>query len=194
MGQATLGALPGGTVLGGILTGPLKFPGFSEVIAAGGAAGVLFAAEVRTRIGNDECCRGASCDMDPHFKVWQCVRITGRPVVAFTHSHVGPCPYQQTWTGEWFDFHGQGDLVFISNPEFNLGLGLDVHIRTTVRYLYSYIGTSPSLLIATNHYAHLFLTNCTFLLQNLLSSALAMTFSRFPAMGATCLMVSPTLI
>lgn len=46
---------------------------------------------------------------------------------------------KQTWSGEWYDFHGECDLVFLSTPEFENGTGLDIHLRTKARYEYSYI-------------------------------------------------------
>jgi hypothetical protein len=48
-------------------------------------------------------------------------------------------PHVQSWSGQWYDFHGQCDLVFLSNPSFNNGQGVDVHIRTTARDDFSFI-------------------------------------------------------
>ncbi|CAB9519684.1 expressed unknown protein [Seminavis robusta] len=48
-------------------------------------------------------------------------------------------PHFKSWAGEWFDFHGECDLVFINSPKFGHGTGLAVHIRTKARYEYSYI-------------------------------------------------------
>ena len=48
-------------------------------------------------------------------------------------------PHFQSWGGQWYDFHGACDLVFLSNPSFQNGLGLDIHIRTTARDDFSYI-------------------------------------------------------
>ena len=48
-------------------------------------------------------------------------------------------PHFKGWSGEWFDYHGECDLVFLSAPEFANGLGLDIHMRTTIRYEYSHI-------------------------------------------------------
>jgi hypothetical protein len=48
-------------------------------------------------------------------------------------------PHIHTWGGEWFDFQGGCDLVMLSNADFLNGLGLDIHIRTIVRYDYSFI-------------------------------------------------------
>lgn len=45
----------------------------------------------------------------------------------------------QSWSGTWFDFNGQCDLVFLGSPSFARGLGLDIHIRTTVRDTFSFI-------------------------------------------------------
>jgi hypothetical protein len=57
----------------------------------------------------------AGCDGDPHFK---------------------------TWRGQRYDFHGECDLVLLQSKEFESGLGLDVHIRTTIRRDMSYISSA----------------------------------------------------
>ena len=44
-----------------------------------------------------------------------------------------------TWAGEMYDFHGECDLVFLHAPSFGHGLGLDIHVRTTIRMYYCYI-------------------------------------------------------
>jgi len=36
-----------------------------------------------------------------------------------------------TWSGERYDFHGVCDLVLLHNPDFEDGLGMYIHIRTT---------------------------------------------------------------
>ena len=38
-----------------------------------------------------------------------------------------------------YDFNGECDLQFIKAPEFGLGRGLEIQIRTTHRYDYSFI-------------------------------------------------------
>ena len=38
----------------------------------------------------------------------------------------------QTWSGEMYDFHGGCDLVMVSNPDFNNGQGLYIHVRTKI--------------------------------------------------------------
>ena len=48
-------------------------------------------------------------------------------------------PHFKTWSGEWFDYHGSCDLIFLSSKEFADATGMDLHIRTTKRYSYSYI-------------------------------------------------------
>jgi len=47
------------------------------------------------------------------------------------------------------DFHGACDLVFLSNPSFQDNLGMDVHIRTTLRDDFSFI-ESAALRIGTD--------------------------------------------
>ena len=52
-------------------------------------------------------------------------------------------PHFTTFNGKSFSFHGECDLVVLASPKFALGLGLDVHIRTTrvdsFSHSYSYI-------------------------------------------------------
>jgi hypothetical protein len=48
-------------------------------------------------------------------------------------------PHFQTWHGEWYDFQGECDLAYLRAPEFDHGLGMEVQIRTTSRYDYSYV-------------------------------------------------------
>ncbi|CAB9501558.1 expressed unknown protein [Seminavis robusta] len=50
-------------------------------------------------------------------------------------------PHVMSWSGEWFDYHGQCDLKLMHVPNFQGKDDLDVHVRTTGRYLYSYIET-----------------------------------------------------
>jgi hypothetical protein len=51
-------------------------------------------------------------------------------------------PHFKTWANQWYDFHGECDLVLLDAPDFSFGRGLTVHIRTTARYAYSYIETA----------------------------------------------------
>jgi hypothetical protein len=48
-------------------------------------------------------------------------------------------PHFKTWTGKKFDYHGECDLVLLDHPEFDNGLGMRVHIRTTRINYFSYI-------------------------------------------------------
>jgi len=47
-------------------------------------------------------------------------------------------PHVQKWNGEWYDYNGECDLVLLSVPE----LDMDIHVRTTIRYSYSFIQTA----------------------------------------------------
>ena len=38
-------------------------------------------------------------------------------------------PHFKTWNNTYFDFHGQCDMVLLSNPSFDGGAGLEVHVR-----------------------------------------------------------------
>jgi len=58
-------------------------------------------------------------------------------------------PHFTMWTGEKYDFHGACDLVLLQNPDFNNGLGMDIHIRTKFTKQWSYI-TSAVLRIGND--------------------------------------------
>lgn len=48
---------------------------------------------------------------------------------------IGGDPHIVTWNYKHYDFHGQCDLVLLSDPDFAHGIGLKIHIRTkVVRY------------------------------------------------------------
>jgi len=51
-------------------------------------------------------------------------------------------PHIKTWDGELFDFHGVCDLVLVSNPGFDNGVGLDIHIRTKKTREWSYVDSA----------------------------------------------------
>merc|ERR1712125_149749 len=51
-------------------------------------------------------------------------------------------PHFKLWDGEAYDFHGICYLVLLHNPEFNNGLGMDIHIRTKKMKHWSYIKTA----------------------------------------------------
>lgn len=49
-------------------------------------------------------------------------------------------PHVKTWSGKYFDYMGECDLVLLHAPDFDgKGIDLDVHVRTTIRYWYSFI-------------------------------------------------------
>jgi len=48
-------------------------------------------------------------------------------------------PHFKTWADQWYDFHGECDLVFLENPLFRPETAMDIHIRTKARYGYSHI-------------------------------------------------------
>jgi hypothetical protein len=59
--------------------------------------------------------------------------------ISDSHPEVVYDPHIQTWLGQWYDFQGECDLVFLRDPDFYNGLGLELQTRTTKRYDYSYI-------------------------------------------------------
>lgn len=48
-------------------------------------------------------------------------------------------PHIKKWNGEWYDWHGECDTVFLRAPDFYNGLGLELHTRTKIQYGFSYI-------------------------------------------------------
>jgi len=46
-------------------------------------------------------------------------------------------PHFKTFGGELYDFHGECDLVLLHNPDFQDGLGMDIHIRTKIEAFWS---------------------------------------------------------
>jgi len=51
-------------------------------------------------------------------------------------------PHFKTWAGELYDFHGVCDLVWMKNPEFGNGLGMDIHMRTARMGMWSYVSNA----------------------------------------------------
>jgi hypothetical protein len=51
-------------------------------------------------------------------------------------------PHIQTWSGVMYDFHGVCDLVLLQNPDFEKGLGMDIHVRTEQLKQYSYVSSA----------------------------------------------------
>lgn len=51
-------------------------------------------------------------------------------------------PHFVTWSGHKYDFHGGCDLVMVQNPGFAHGLGMNLHIRTTIKTWWSYISSA----------------------------------------------------
>jgi cysteine-rich repeat protein len=58
-------------------------------------------------------------------------------------------PHFKTWAGTRYDFHGECDLILFSSSKFKAGLGVDLHIRTTMRRDMSYI-SNAALRIGTD--------------------------------------------
>jgi len=51
-------------------------------------------------------------------------------------------PHFKTWAGKYYDFHGVCDLMLLKNPEFENGLGMNIHVRTTRMGIWSYISSA----------------------------------------------------
>lgn len=48
-------------------------------------------------------------------------------------------PHLQSWSGEWFEYMGECDLKLLYAPQFDGEQDMDIHVRTTIRYDYSFI-------------------------------------------------------
>lgn len=62
----------------------------------------------------------------------------GVPVVPVVNA-IGGDPHLQNWKGEWFDYMGECDLKLLHVPQFDGTQDMDIHVRTTIRYDYSYV-------------------------------------------------------
>jgi hypothetical protein len=86
-------------------------------------------------------------------------------------------PHFQTWSGLGFDFMGACDLVLVHAPNFEADMGLDVHVRTTIRYDYSYVESAVVKIgeetLEVNSYGDYFL-------NQVWSAELPSTISGFP--------------
>jgi hypothetical protein len=51
----------------------------------------------------------------------------------------GGDPHFKTWSGRYYGYHGECDMIMMESPSFGAGLGLDLHIRTTIEDYYSVI-------------------------------------------------------
>jgi hypothetical protein len=69
-------------------------------------------------------------------------RPTGGPTRAPTGASVSGDPHFKTWSGELFDFHGICDLKLLHNPQFNNGLGMDIHVRSKKTRQWSFVSTA----------------------------------------------------
>jgi hypothetical protein len=64
-------------------------------------------------------------------------------------SSCGGDPHFKTWLGDRYNFHGECDLVLLTNALFAVDKGLDIHIRTRIRERMSYI-TSVAIRIGND--------------------------------------------
>jgi len=48
-------------------------------------------------------------------------------------------PHFKMWSGVWFDYQGECDLVMVDNPHLLTGAGVRIHIRTKIQSWYSFI-------------------------------------------------------
>jgi len=69
------------------------------------------------------------------------VNVGGQCVSRTESTGIGGDPHITTWKNEHYEYHGQCDLVLVSDPNFAGGKGLDIHIRTKIVRFWSYIKT-----------------------------------------------------
>eukprot|EP00977_Amphora_coffeiformis_P021208 scaffold9027_cov174-Amphora_coffeaeformis.AAC.8 len=104
----------------------------------------------------DGCCLESICSVmidDLYYYVPEdAVEVGGivSPVGGLAVDKVGGSggdPHFLRWNQERRDsFHGECDLVLMTNKAFNNGQGLDVHLRTTIRHHYSYIESAAIII------------------------------------------------
>jgi hypothetical protein len=76
-------------------------------------------------------------------------RVPGGSTIIIPASAWVPCggvatgdPHIKTWVGEKYDFHGVCDLVMLTNPGFDNGRGMHIHIRNKRTRVWSYISSA----------------------------------------------------
>jgi len=67
------------------------------------------------------------------------VNVGGQCVTRTETTGIGGDPHITTWKNEHYEYHGQCDLVMVSDPNFANGQGLHIHIRTKLVRYWSYI-------------------------------------------------------
>jgi len=78
------------------------------------------------------------CHLD-HAITCRLIKFNHAYILLFPLTVIGEDPHIKTFNGTWFDYMGQCDLVYLRDSKFEENKSLDIHVRTTVRYDYSYI-------------------------------------------------------
>jgi von Willebrand factor type D domain len=105
--------------------------------------------EATCTYGQVKCYPQANCYGTPTCQAskWACAKSGGLSYKKYVNGawvcmgtcHSGGDPHFNTWSGDTYSYHGECDLVLLSNPEFRNGLGLNVHVRTEIESWYSFI-------------------------------------------------------
>ncbi|CAB9512086.1 expressed unknown protein [Seminavis robusta] len=88
---------------------------------------------------NDETCRGSLLPEMCQPKGYAYFRNHNSGGCESVRSGGEADPHIQKFNGRWFDYQGECDLVMAHVPQFTPHQALDLHIRTKIRYDYSYI-------------------------------------------------------
>jgi hypothetical protein len=99
------------------------------------------------------------------------------PPPSTTGGSIGGDPHIRTWNGEKFDYNGACDLVLVHSDKFANGLGLDIHVRTKHRGVFSYI-TSAAMRIG-NEVLEVTGKNGLYYLNGVSNAALPATIAGF---------------
>jgi len=74
------------------------------------------------------------------------VAVANNNAVLSSHPEISPGvvgdPHFKTWAGILYDFHGVCDLVLLKNDEFENGIGMNIHLRTTKMRIWSYVSVA----------------------------------------------------
>lgn len=124
----TLGGLAAGTIVGGLLLEDGEPATYAAAIAASFG------------VATDLCSifSGPSINcLEPTFALGATLTMLGD---LNCNPETGGDPHFKTWSGHWYDFHGECDLVAISSHELaDTGLDMSIHLRTKGRYDWSFI-------------------------------------------------------
>jgi len=107
------------------------------------SVGACFLMPSQAILDDNDCFWHEQEGLDYH--VWKAPSTTPATASTLTSPVIagaGGDPHIKTWVGEHYDFHGVCDLVLLSNPGFDNGRGMNIHIRNKRTMKWSYISTT----------------------------------------------------